>query len=79
MAELADASDSKSDSCTRVRVRPPLRAPNKIVGSNLKFSKSCFCIFAWRDDRAAYCAALEMLCTGNSTEGSNPSLSAMKS
>lgn len=27
MAELADASDSKSDSLAGVRVRPPLRAP----------------------------------------------------
>ena len=30
MAESADASDSKSDSCKGVRVRPPLRVPGKI-------------------------------------------------
>ena len=30
-----------------------------------------------RGDRVADCAALEMLCTGNGTEGSNPSLSAI--
>ena len=29
----------------------------------------------WRDDRVADRAALEMLCTRNGTEGSNPSLS----
>ena len=31
---------------------------------------------AWRDDRVADCAALEMLCPGNRTGGSNPPLSA---
>ena len=30
-----------------------------------------------RGDRVADCAALEMLCTGNSTAGSNPALSAI--
>ncbi len=30
----------------------------------------------WRDDRVADCATLERSCTGNGTEGSNPSLSA---
>src|SRR5438132_6617862 len=30
----------------------------------------------WSGDRVVDCAALEMLCTGNRTEGSNPSRSA---
>ena len=30
-----------------------------------------------RDDRVADCASLERMCGGNSTEGSNPSLSAI--
>lgn len=32
----------------------------------------------WRDDRAVEGARLESVCTGNRTEGSNPSLSAIK-
>ena len=32
----------------------------------------------WRGDRVADCAALEMLCCGNATAGSNPALSAIR-
>jgi hypothetical protein len=32
----------------------------------------------WRDGRVVEGAALEMLCRGNFTEGSNPSLSVLK-
>jgi hypothetical protein len=36
-----------------------------------------FNAFPWRGDRVADCASLERMCTGNGTEGSNPSLSAI--
>ena len=40
---------------------------------------SSLILFLWRGARVVELAALEMLCTGNRTVGSNPTLSALKS
>jgi hypothetical protein len=39
--------------------------------------RSSFIVFFWRGARVVELAALEMLCTGNRTVGSNPTLSAI--
>lgn len=50
-----------------------LRAPLKVqIENGLSFQP-------WRDDRVVEGARLESVCTGYRTEGSNPSLSAIKS
>ena len=60
-------------SCTRNRSDLPLSSLTR----HRKYSNSSPSIYYRRGDRVAECAALEMLCAGNGTEGSNPSLSAI--
>jgi hypothetical protein len=63
--------------CLHSRARNRLDSPLSSLTRHRKYSNSSPSIYYRRGDRVAECAALEMLCTGNGTEGSNPSLSAI--
>ena len=63
--------------CLHSRARNRSDSPLSALTRHRKYSNSSPSIYYRRGDRVAECAALEMLCTGNGTEGSNPSLSAI--